>query len=485
MLRTCWGCLPFVVLGIAGPLLGAQSTDELLEKAIYTEETVGDLDRAIEIYGQIVLDAQVAEQAAAEAQFRLGQCLAKQKKTEESLTAFRKVIEDYPDQAEWVAKARQQLPEESPLSLRPVPWEDGEYLQLSVKLAGGLRIGTFIWTVASADLDGKDGWRMKTYRYILAGGDNRGLSLVDADAKDFRPLFSSFQHTLMGTVDGVYEPGKVTVTKPGTDDPARTDVLEKEYYDNEQGVFVFRRLPLAEGYETTVPIYATFGGGKIGIGLEVNGKETVTVPAGVFECYKVTLQPVNQVFWYSADSHCYLVKLEAAGVTAELERMGRNVPGQARPYRNEELGFSLDLPPDWYYLESPSNEDRSAATLHLIDPTASVIHIASVRTLDSIKDSAAKASVQAWAKHRWERGKQELKDLQLRADGFQECTVAGRPAVRVVGDYLAGDKQQIAAGVFVFGEETACEMSIRACDPDQFEAVNATFDKIMETVKLK
>ncbi len=463
----------------------AQSPDELLEKAIYAEETVGDLDRAIEIYGQVVRDAQVAKQAAAEVQFRLGQCLAKQKKSEESQAAFRKVIEDYPDQAEWVTKAQQQLPDRSPLPLRPVPWEDGEYLQLSVKLAGGLKIGTFIWTVAAVDLDGEDGWRMKTYRYILAGGDNRGLSLVDADAKNFRPLFSSFQHTLMGTVDGVYEPGKVTVTKPGTEDPARSDSLEKEYYDNEQGVFVFRRLPLAEGYQVTVPIYATFGGGKVGIGLEVNGKETVSVPAGEFECYKVTLQPVNQVFWYSADSHCYLVKLQAAGVTAELEQIGRNVPGQAKTYRNEDLGFSLDLPADWYFLENPPSEDRSATAVHLIDPMVSALHIVVVRTLDSIEDATAKESVRSWAEHRLERGKQELKNLQVRDESWQECTVAGRPAVRFVGDYLEGDKKRMASGVFVFGEKTACELTLRACDPDQFESKNAAFDKIIETLQLQ
>ena len=243
--------VPATVVLLATLALAAQSPAELLEKAIYAEETVGDLDQAIQIYKQVVTDAQAAKASAAQAQYRLGQCLLKQKKTDEAMAAFSQVIENYPDQTEWVAKARQQVPEKPQLQLEPVPWQDGEFQQLTVKLGGGLKIGSFIWSVESASLDGQDVWRMKTYRYILAGGDNRGLSVVDADKPSFRPIRSSFRHTLIGTTDAVYDfkSDEVTVTRPGTKDAPRHEKMEQTYYDNEQGAFrvsssaVGRRVP--------------------------------------------------------------------------------------------------------------------------------------------------------------------------------------------------------------------------------------------------
>ncbi len=290
------------------------------------------------------------------------------------------------------------------LQLGPVPWEDGEFLQLTVKLPGGLNIGSFIWSVESANLDGRDVWRMNTYRYILAGGDNRGVSEVDADKQSFQPLRSSFRHTLIGTTDATYAANQVTVTRPGSNNPPRNETLNRTYYDNEQGVFVFRRLPLAEGYKANVPIYSTFGGGKVEIEIEVNGKEMVEVPAGNFECYKVTLRPVNQIFWYTTDAHRYLVKFDAGGVSAELQRMGQNKPGEVRPYRDDAFGFSLDVPAGWYYLENTMPADKPTRIVTLVDPDMAAIQYVGVWKIDSIKDEDAKQSARAWAGISTERG---------------------------------------------------------------------------------
>src|SRR3972149_7126578 len=87
-------------MGACSAAVAAESASELLEKGIYTEETVGDLPKAIEIYQKVVAEAKTTEAYAAEAQFRLGQCLLKQKKTDEAEAAFKKLIESYPDQKE-------------------------------------------------------------------------------------------------------------------------------------------------------------------------------------------------------------------------------------------------------------------------------------------------------------------------------------------------------------------------------------------------
>ena len=47
-----------------------------------------------------------------------------------------------------------------------------------------------VWSVESAKLDGSDIWRMNAHRFVLAGGDNKGISHVDVDQNTFRPIRS-------------------------------------------------------------------------------------------------------------------------------------------------------------------------------------------------------------------------------------------------------------------------------------------------------
>ena len=48
--------------------------DDGLEGAVYLEETVGDLDKAIEAYKNVVQTSKEQLAIAAEAQYRLGKC---------------------------------------------------------------------------------------------------------------------------------------------------------------------------------------------------------------------------------------------------------------------------------------------------------------------------------------------------------------------------------------------------------------------------
>src|SRR5436190_1438194 len=131
LLGSILSCLPYQASGA--------SASELLEKGIYQEETKGDLDVAITIYQQLLGEAKNAQALAAQAQFRLGQCYAKKNRPVDAIAAFERVVRDYPDQKEIVAKAREHLPAD--LALQPVPWQDGERLQYRFTIGSGLDIG--------------------------------------------------------------------------------------------------------------------------------------------------------------------------------------------------------------------------------------------------------------------------------------------------------------------------------------------------------
>jgi len=91
------------------PATATTSPAVMLEKGIYTEETVGDLDAAIKIYQQIVEDAKAARKCAAQAQYRLGMCYLKKRQSAKAVNCFNELIAAFSDQKELVAKAREQI----------------------------------------------------------------------------------------------------------------------------------------------------------------------------------------------------------------------------------------------------------------------------------------------------------------------------------------------------------------------------------------
>src|SRR6476469_2808552 len=110
----------------------SSSPSELLEKGIYAEETKGDIDVAMTIYQQLIGEAKANLSLAAQAQFRLAQCLLKKKREPEAVAAFQKLIHDFPEEKELIAKAREYIPGD--LVLGPIPWVDGERLTLALTL---------------------------------------------------------------------------------------------------------------------------------------------------------------------------------------------------------------------------------------------------------------------------------------------------------------------------------------------------------------
>ncbi len=92
-----------------------ESASVLLEKAIYTEETVGDLDAAIELYKKTIQEAEANRPCAAEAYYRLGMCHVKKGESAPAQNAFKKLIEGYPEEEKFVSLAKAQLTEQPAL----------------------------------------------------------------------------------------------------------------------------------------------------------------------------------------------------------------------------------------------------------------------------------------------------------------------------------------------------------------------------------
>jgi tetratricopeptide (TPR) repeat protein len=457
-----------LAIGAEGP-----SVSEVFEKAIYSEQTKGDLDGAMQLYQQVVTQAKAGQAIAAQAQYHIGACFYKKKDYANANAAFEKLIKDYPDQKELVAKAQEYLAGAIPLM--PVPWTDGEEMRLDLKLAAGLKIGASVFTVDAAEIDGRKIWRFGSR--LSAGVQS--FSTTEAEADSLKPIHSRWKHMLLSDVDTVYFPDHAELKTAGKD-----GVKKLEYngviFDNEETVQWMRRLPFTDGYKTTARLLASLGFHIITIKFSVTGPEKVEVPAGSFECYKVDLSN-NQTFWYSSDAHRYLVKFEAGGAVAELTSVRNRPPAQPANYQDPAFGFSLSAPAGWYFDRQEEATAKSKVSVAVLDPEAMSMSSVEVQPVAGLSPESAK-SIRAFAEQAVTEGTQTLKDFKIRDGGWQQRTVAGQPAISFVADYLFQNNKSVSYCVFTFSKTNAVEFSLMINQKD-FETFRPKFDAIIDSYK--
>jgi Tol biopolymer transport system component len=98
-------------LGLIVPGRGAfpqQTAGELFEKALYVEESQGDLQKAIAIYQDLLKRFPESREAAAKAQLHIGLCYEKLG-LKEAEKAYQSVIADFPEQLQEVKTAKEKL----------------------------------------------------------------------------------------------------------------------------------------------------------------------------------------------------------------------------------------------------------------------------------------------------------------------------------------------------------------------------------------
>ncbi len=303
---TRLGLALMLVLGISSQL-AAQDPSVLLEKAIYTEETLGNLSEAIGLYRQIAADLYVTRSTAALALFRLGICYQKSHNDDQAQAAFSKLIKLYPEQQDLIALIP--APATNPLGLKPAPWADGEVLQLSAKMKGGAPLGTVSYRFQSAENAGKRAWNLQStisFRSITMS--------VLTDAATFTPFNSVVQEGSNWRVfRAEYGPRQIDFSMTVDNESGKkTFPLTRVAYDELQLVQFLRCLPLYENYQTSIPIFSVYNYIFFDAKVEVVARERVTVPAGTFDCYKVIVTKGNQspssTYWISDDIHSYIVK---------------------------------------------------------------------------------------------------------------------------------------------------------------------------------
>ncbi|HEU0138570.1 MAG TPA: DUF3108 domain-containing protein [Bryobacteraceae bacterium] len=455
--------------------LKAQTAAELLQKGIYTQETLGDVDGAIKIYRQILSTAGEVRTYAAQAQYRLGLCLLRKGERAEAEKTFTTLVEQYPDQKDLVAKAKEQL--NVGVALLPVPWPDAELMELDMKLAGGLPIGTAIYSIETDSSKTTPQWSISSATHVYNG--ILSLSQVQADRETMKPIASLWRHPMLGEARAQYGDKSVQVELKGKQ--ARDIPVDGPVYDNEEAMWVMRRLPLAPGFKTSLNVLASLTSTCVKIDLQVTGMEDVEVPAGRFRAYKLELNPIKQTFWIASDANRYMVKFEGNGVVAELASVRRPDSSPAQ-YVDSKLGYTLTAPSRWIPKKHNSPEEMQK-TLFLLDPEAA----GDVRLWAdkaTAVDGAIDLVLRKDAEEKVQQRAKALKGYTVRPDSWRVRQVNGQPALSYVADFEEMNRKMTEYLTWVRSPSTSSLFIVRAPETD-FEGFRGRIEPMVESLRLK
>ncbi len=206
-----------------------------------------------------------------------------------------------------------------PLALGSVPWQDGERVVYDVLDRNGNKLGTSefgfakdgeVWVLSAADK--------------LTGLDQS--SKVRIDGQTLKPLAEDKIIRTQGTdatVNATYANGKLDIKAVvnGQTKSAAVDV-PANILDNDQLLMTLRAAPLAEGYAARLVTVVPSSALRVNTVVRVQGKETVTVPAGSFEVWRVLLDfgQSKQTAWYQVAAPHHMVQYDNGGTKYVLNR---------------------------------------------------------------------------------------------------------------------------------------------------------------------
>jgi hypothetical protein len=457
----------------------AQAASELLEKGIYAEETQGDLAAAIRIYERISGTADAERATVAQALLRLGMCYLKSGRKAEATSAFQKLAKEYPDQKAIVAKIPAQA---TALPLVPAPWPAEETLVFRAKLEGSPGGNVMVYRVQHTDVAGRPAYRLDTYR---PGGL---FTQVHVDADSFQPIDARMDASSVGVrTRSVYSPGGVEMTRWEKEEPKKQQIsFTRAVYDNEEVVQLIRRLPLAEGYSTNISVVGLGAAIVIDVKLDVTGRETVTVPAGTFDTYKVNLgiqmdgrHVQDQKFWYSADDHRYPVKIENV-IALELTEVIDGPRSGNVTLQDTASGVSLSAPAGWLLVNAGGAAGQFHA--HVLAPEMTVngaLHRVPLTRHETVK------TAQQMTEEHVEWGQRKFKVYALRG-GAESIDLNGRPATTLTADYTHPVTGRGMVEHRVFVEQDGYRVSLDfEVEKERWDSVKPALDEIVRSLRLR
>ena len=198
----------------------------------------------------------------------------------------------------------------TPMKLTP-PWKGAEHFEYNiVKDSDNSAVGTSVFDIQPAS----DATTIEQ-RYQL--GKVAQHFVVKVDPQTLKPLASDQELTGSPndfSLTATYADNKLAVTaKTAQGDKNATIDVAPDAYDNNSLLAILRGLPFSDGTAAAFTNVVTANAVQVKSTATVSGQESVTVPAGTFDTYKVVMDfggAQKQTAWYEVAAPHRLIKYD-------------------------------------------------------------------------------------------------------------------------------------------------------------------------------
>lgn len=475
-----------------------ETVSALLEEGIYAEETKGDLDEAILIYHKIIDENTGNSADIAEAYYRLGTCYMKAGNDAKAIVTFKKLLTGFREHEEIASNARAQLlkldalegegQKNRPLKLGPVPWEAGETCWYTIKTPAGAVAGSIIMSIRDITADGNEMWQIESYTAAPID-DSQTFDSVDILKKDFTPVSSIFKSnspTMNDTARTKYKKGNIRFTAEKKNKTDNKDIpIEGVVYSSRQQLHLIRLLPITENYNCSISLFMEPVGSLGSLPIKATARETVTVPAGTFDCYRLEHgfnqalnSNINAKTWVSSDDKKYIVKIEVLGQTIELEKVARLTTDEPREFMDDKTGLSMSAPKGWNFVESTVlTPVPFKILLQILAP-----EIKAAPAFVIVSHAGFHKNIQDLPETTMETLKKTFRNFTLRPESKVYGEIDGLPSLTYIADYDKEDKHMIEYRAYILDKQELGSFCLRT-DKETFEEIKADVDSIIQSIK--
>jgi hypothetical protein len=367
------------------------------------------------------------------------------------------------------------------LNLQPAPWPDGEVLRYRLLTKAGMEVGSQIWNVNSASRDGQDCWSIEQ-RLVVPSSGAIMASQVLAEKESFAPLTGFTKHQL-GEVRAEYFPGKVLMTAAGQDAPRQVTV-PGIIFDNEQALYLMRRLPLADQYRAEFPIMSVLSGtSSLECRVRVMGRENIEGASEPYGCSKVRIQvyagpmkAIEQTAWFAVEGH---VPVRFVTDQLDMELAGRSAADASlETMELKEHGVALHLPPGWYGYELPTS-GKEQEIVRLLPPDMklqAMLHKTMRTSGSSSPKSAANQDIKMLQGYYKKYTVRDDSRRTLYADGLKTAYV-------YAADYEDQEKNKVEYRAY-FSADARIFWFVFRMDREDFESVRDELDEVIDGLRI-
>jgi hypothetical protein len=427
--------LSLVSFTLLTPSAYAENIGLLYEQAIYSEQTIGDLDKAIQTY-QRVLDTNNSS-LVAKALYRQAHCYHLLGQKNAAIANLEKIVKQHKAHSIYTkAKKLLQTMYNEAINLLPIPWINGEELSYKVFTAKGKHVAVETLSAKLAVESGREVWKFSRY---VGHVSNRQHENVIVDSQTFSPLGSSKRSLKKGFSKTSYSGDGITTTFPENPKHKPNMVIHDAHiYDNQQIRYLIRRLPLTQDYTITQPIFSPEANKAINMKLKVTGKETIEAAKQSFTTYRVKIDFVvndkvgqSIQMWIADNEQRYILKTETPSTTYLLSEINQRDSGNYATYAIPAQNINFDILADRQAIDVSSVKGmnvKNAFKYLILKPDLS-------SHFEFVVTKADGQTAKQFLNTLIESQKRNIKSAKIRSLPTNQVTAEGQPVQIEVLDY--------------------------------------------------